>query len=361
MDSWTMSPPSPNLDAAFSILADGKPRSATEIFEEGIKRGLFDPQRQTRNNIYSALSAYFERALGCGIKPFIVQDPDRRFRLNRPIDDWPAIDSTGLPPLALASAPPATAAPVIAALQSAGGSSDFDAFERAVCATFELFGFAATHVGRIGAPDGYADALLGELQYRVMIECKLSPIGRGAHTGDAAEAAKYRDAYHAQYCALVAASLSNQTTFVSELHAHGVAAWTIDDLVRAAALRLDCSQIRNLFAPGFAADGLDDLAWAQIHGPAKRLRVVASLLVEMGLEQQQVAHTLADGASVPRLTADVALSLVDERLTTAGSTHGVTREEIDAAFSWLTSPYVERAIWTADRSAIVIRPSTSSG
>lgn len=188
--------------------------------------------------------------------------------------------------------------------------------------------------GGIGAPDGYADGLLGELQYRVMIECKLSPGGKGAHSGDPAEAAKYRDVYHADYCALVAPSFSNQTTFVSELHTHGVAAWTTDDLARAADMRLDCSQMRELFTPGFAADGLDDMAWAQVHGPANRLRVVASLLVEIALERQRIAYALS------------------------GSTHGVTREEIDAAFTWLTSPYVGRAIWTGDdRSAIVIRPS----
>jgi hypothetical protein len=28
-------------------------------------------------------------------------------------------------------------------------------------------GFPATHVGGLGAPDGYADALLGPLAYRV--------------------------------------------------------------------------------------------------------------------------------------------------------------------------------------------------
>jgi hypothetical protein len=115
--------------------------------------------------------------------------------------------------------------------------------------------------------------------------------------------------------------------------------------------------MRATFAPGFAADNLDDLAWAQIHGPVRRLRVVASLLVEIGLEQQRMAHTLADTTSVPRLTVDVAVSLIDDRLTAAGSTHGVTRDEIDATFTWLTSPYVGRAVWTGeDRSAIVIRP-----
>jgi len=99
------------------------------------------------------------------------------------------------------------------------------------------------------------------------------------------------------------------------------------------------------------------------------LRVVASLLVEIGLAQQKVAQDLSDPSaaaslsnhdSVPLLTRDVALTLIDDRLSGAASTRGVTRDEIDAAFTWLTSPYVARAIWTDDtHTAIVIRPVPS--
>ncbi|MGA8097549.1 MAG: hypothetical protein WB810_02695 [Candidatus Cybelea sp.] len=79
--------------------------------------------------------------------------------------------------------------------------------------------------------------------------------------------------------------------------------------------------------------------------------------MEIGLAQQRLAEQLDGTDAHPRLTKDVALSLVDERLISAGSAHGVTPEEIDEAFTWLTSPYVGRAIWTGeDRSAIVIRP-----
>ncbi|MFY9884693.1 MAG: hypothetical protein WBW87_15145 [Candidatus Cybelea sp.] len=94
------------------------------------------------------------------------------------------------------------------------------------------------------------------------------------------------------------------------------------------------------FCHGFVADALADLVWAQIHGATKRLRVVASLLVESGLAQERTARTIGQTASMPRLTADVALSLLDDRLVASGSTHGVTREEIDLALTWLTSPYV---------------------
>lgn len=343
------------LDVVFSILADGKPRSTAEIVAEARRQRLL-PERVTPQQISGALSLNIERALLHGRKPFVVQDPDRRFRLNRPIDDWPEIDTTSLAPLAAPAEAPAGAATAIAALRKAASGSDSVAFEVAVCSTFEIFGFAATHLGAAGQPDGYADALLGELRYRVMIECKLLGHRNLAESSAPAEAARHREDYHGDYCVVVAPALDAEPNFVAELRTHGVAAWTVDDLARAAVLRLDCSRLRPFFAPGFAANALDDYAWEHLHGSAKRLRVVASLLLEIGLAQQRMAHTVGDAAP-PRLTADVALSLVDERLMAAGSANGVTREEIDAAFTWLTSPYVDRAVWSDESyTAIIVRP-----
>jgi hypothetical protein len=361
-----MAPPSPLLDAAIAILADGKQRSADEILAEGQRRGLFDAG-QTRKHIYTALSQYVQRTLGRGRKPDIVEDAERRFRLNRTVDDWPDIDTTGLPPLAIPAAVPPTAAAAVAALQSAAAGSDPLAFELAVRDLIALLGFAAKHVGGNDAPDNIADALLGPLAYRATVECKLGRDDTISQSDAVAETAKFRDPYRADYCMLVAPSFDAEVTFVSELQTHGVSAWTVDDLIRAATLRFDCSQLRPLFAPGYAADALDDLAWARIHGPARRLRVVASLLVEIGFAQQKMAQGLSDPNvvvslpnrdSTPLLTPDVALSLIDDRLTAAGSTRGVTRDEIGAAFTWLTSPYVARAIWTNENhAAIVIRPT----
>jgi hypothetical protein len=367
MDSPIMAPPSPLLDAAMAILADGKPRSAEEILAEGQRRGLFDAD-QTRKHVYTALSQYVQRTLGRGGKPEIIEDAERRFRLNRPVDDWPDIDTTGLPPLAIPAALPTSAAAVVAALQRAAAGSDPLAFELAVRDLIAVLGFAARHIGGNGAPDNIADALLGPLAYRVTVECKLGRDDSISQSDAVAETAKFREPYRADCCMLVAPSFDAEVTFVSELHTHGVSAWTVDDLVRAATLRLDCSQLRPLFAPGYAADALGDLAWARVHGPAKRLRVVASLLLEIALAQQKIAQRLSDPSlvvslsnrdSVPLLTRDVALSLIDDRLAGAGSTRGVTRDEIDAAFIWLASPYVARAIWTDDTHiAIVVRPAT---
>lgn len=356
-----MAHPAPWLDAIFSILADGKPRSTVEILAEAHRRRLL-PAHATVQQINHTLSRYIGRELYRGRKPAIVEDPDHRFRINRPVDDWPALDTTGLAPLAIPTEPSASAAPAIGTLRKAASGSDSVAFEKAVCDMFAVFGFAPTHLGGSGAPDGYADALLGQLRYRVMIECKLLGHRNLAESSAAAEASRYREVYHGEYCAIVAPAIDAMPVFAAELRTHGVSAWTVDDLVAAAALRLDCSEMRPLFAAGFAVDMLDDLAWERLHGSAKRLRVVASLLVEVGLEQQRLAQQLEGRGATPRLTQDVALSLLDDRLTSGGSTHGVTPEEIDAAFTWLASPYVRRAIWTGDdEAAIVIRPSTSSG
>lgn len=349
-----MGPPSPLLDATQAVLADGKARTADEILAQGQRLGLF-ASRETRKHIYTALSQYVQRTLGRGRKPFIIEEPDRRFRLNRPVDDWPAIDTTGLPPLGAPRDPTPRAAAVIAALHAGERASDPAVLEQAVCGSFELLGFVATHVGGNDAPDGYADAVLGGLSYRLMLECKRSSDATISQSSAVAEAVKFRDVYHAQFCALVAPSFDGEITFVSELQTHGVSAWSLDDLARAVTLRIDSFQMRDLLAPGFAGDRLDDLAWAMQHGAAKRLRVVASWLVELGLEQQRMSHAM--GGPSPTFSPDVALSLLDDRLATHGSTHGVTGDEVDAAFTWLTSPYVGRAVWlNADRAAIVIRP-----
>jgi hypothetical protein len=105
-------------------------------------------------------------------------------------------------------------------------------------------------------------------------------------------------------------------------------------------------------------DTLDDLAWASIHGAAKRLRVVASLVAELGLQAQRMMHGFSGDIAYPRFTREAALALLDARLASTGATCGVTRDEIDEAFVWLTSPYVDRAVWPdASLEALVIRPS----
>lgn len=346
--------PSPIIDAALSILADGKARTADEILAEGRTRGVFDAS-MTRKHVYTSLSQYIERAVGAGRKPEMAEDIEHRFRINRAPDDWPDIDTTGLAPLSAPASLSTEANAAIIRAKHAEAGQDPTEYEEAVCALFSCMGFAATHVGGGGAPDGYADALLGPLAYRVMIECKLSTAGGIAHSDAAAEAAKYRGAYAGTYCSLVAPAFASETTFVAELSTHLVSAWTTSDLIQMLQAGVSPYDLRGIFAtPGFAANGIEDLLWARAHGESKRLRVIASLVLRFAAEQQRLAERFTTSGEPPAFTVDVALASIDAFLAQHNALHGCTREELEQVFAWLTNPLVRLAVWGDDGKTALV-------
>lgn len=350
-----MSVPSPIIDAAIAVLADGKARTADEILAEAQMRGLLDATT-TRKHVYTSLSQYIERALGTGRRPELAQDVQGRFRINRAPDDWPDIDTTGLPPLNAKFALPAQASQAIDRARSAAAGTDPTEYELAICNLFDQMGFAATHLGGTGAPDGYADALLGPLAYRVMIECKLAQGAVIAHSDAPMEASKFKDAYRGDCCILVAPAFEPGTAFLSELQTHGVSAWSTADLIGLLELGVSAFDARALFAlPGIAADATEDFVWARLHGARKRLRVLASLVLTQAAAQQRMAHAVGGASEAPHFTIDVAIATADTELANRGSQHGCTREEMRAVFEWLTNSLVRRAVWADDtRTSIVI-------
>jgi hypothetical protein len=151
------------LPAALAVLQDGVARTAQQIFDLAKARGLVADGASAKY-VYTALIEYIARANGNGRRPAIVQNGDRTFRINEPPDGWPAVALPADP------APSAQAVAAADALESSARSGDGAAFERAVCDAFAALGFAAVHLGGQKAPDGYADAQLGPLGYRVMLE-----------------------------------------------------------------------------------------------------------------------------------------------------------------------------------------------
>ena len=78
-----------------AMLGDGKPRDAQTILDEGLARGLFSPAT-TKGSVYENILLYIHQEAAGGHKAAIVEDPiTRKFRINRPVDDWP---DTTLPP-----------------------------------------------------------------------------------------------------------------------------------------------------------------------------------------------------------------------------------------------------------------------
>jgi len=421
------------ITATIAILEDGKARTAEEILDEALELKLVPPTT-TKKYIYSALIEYIARWLGRGRKPQIIQDADREFRINEPPDDWPDITPRGtrgadvtpsgargpdVTPSGARGAGGVEGQPghgdaaepeeqvaidaLIGRLDAASTGNDPAAFEIACCDVFAHLGFRTQHLGGHADPDGIADAILGPLAYRMMLECKSAPLHRPYHPHrpgqsdsggiverpDVAEAAKFVTAFEADYAALIAPDYGNDLETLSELKTHKVTAFTVADL--ATLLHLDANALEIctvLDEPGFAMEKIADLVWERHHGRVKRIATVAALIQRAGWSAQRTAseqYVTLSGATVgsevegpltawrsngdqlhaansrldrgdaPRLTVDAAMLLVDEALRAAGSTQACTREEVETAFAHLTDPLVGAATWLdSSRTAIAI-------
>jgi hypothetical protein len=226
----------------------------------------------------------------------------------------------------------------------------------AVCEAFEALGFVTQHIGGNRAPDGLMDAPLGQLAYRVMIECKTASGSVVAHP-DAAEAAKWREPYAADYSVIVGPSFGeSDAQFTSELALHQVSAWTVDDLLTAIGIGADPDELRPAFAPGYAEDQMPSVVWERTHGRAKRIAVTAQLIHD-ALWRRQVA-VVGHREDAPAIGEDAAMLLVDEELEKRGSKAVSTREDVRAAFAHLTSPLVGAARWldVAGGTIVIVAP-----
>jgi len=340
------------------ILADGKPRSAQQILEIGIAQGLL-PKTMLRKNLYGHLVQYIERTKAHDRKPLIIQNQtDRTFTINQPPDDWPDIP-TPEPPDQNQSQDPQRKAVIETLTKTSTGTNPTD-FEIAVCEAFEYLGYIAKHIGGERNPDGVIDAPLGPKAYRSMIECKTSVKGLVQGSGFVTEAIKYKDEYHADYCAVIGPKFEQLGTLDAELQTHKVALWTVADLVRILSMATNPYETIPLFDPGRASNVLDDIEWERRHGRAKRVRTIANVLLEEGWKAQVLAAKEGPREEAPLLNEDAAMMLVDAWLEKQGAQTGCTRADVRAAFDYLTSPLVARAIDAdANGGAIVLLGSPS--
>lgn len=312
----------PIVVAAIAVLSDGAVMTADEILAAALKRGLVAPT-MLKKYVYTSLIEYIARANGNGRRPKIVQTEDRSFRINEPEDHWPYVEMPPDPPVS------AETQALIDRLGSTAVGSDPAAFEQAVCDAFDALGFVSKHLGGQKAPDGYADAALGQLGYRVMIECKT---GQYAVTHpDAFEAAKYREPYGAAFCALVGSTFGEEIELAKELQNHDVAAFAVEDLQTLLRIGSNAYEMKALFAPGFAADGLEDLVWERHHGRAKRVRFIADAVVRAALSLQTAEAPANRPADAPKLDAATATWLVDQALVAAGTSVICTQDDVAEA------------------------------
>jgi|GEM_PF-2250491 len=150
-------------------------------------------------------------------------------------------------------------------------------------------------------------------------------------------APKYREAFGAQYCTIIGSAFAKDEQFDSEPQTHQVSAWTVDDLAVLLEMRANPYEMRDLFAPTVVNDRIMDLACRRNHDEAKRVRIAAQIIAESGWQTQCAAAHGGSVADAPVLTEDAAMLMVDTALAAQGSHVNCFRNDVRAAFTWLTS------------------------
>jgi len=331
------------------LLGDGKPRDAKAILDEGRAQALFTAAT-TKQSVYENLLLYIQQEAAAGRKAAIVEDPiTRKFRINHPVDDWPATTLEPRPRYVDA----ATLESIAARLRGTAVGNDPTAFEQAVCDTFALFGFVAQHVGGMYAPDGILDAPLGPLAYRAVVECKSTPHAKIVQQARPEEAAKFRESANADFAVLVGPQFHAGASFTQEMQAHAISVWTVEDLINALRNDVDAYECRDLFATGFVSERLSDLEWSRSHGAEKRAAVVRQILRREGYAAQCTVVREVKPSDAPVLSLDAAMLLVEAALQREGATAGASRDEVRDAIDDLVRS--GEAIRIPDRDGIIIR------
>jgi hypothetical protein len=337
-----------NLSAALGVLEDGKPREADVLLRDGIASGAF-PDTMSAKSIYLNLVQYIDREVAHQRRPEVVYDSSTHtFRVNRPVDDWPEIRLEPRPRNVSAEQLDA----ISNRLRSTSTGDDTAAFEQAVCEAFTLMGFIAKHIGGTGAPDGTLDAPLGPLGYRAILECKTARLGV-AKTVLPSEPAKFRDVYGATAAVIVGPDFKQEAMFFSELEAHDVALWVVDDLIDALRYDIDAYECIELFKGGVVHDRMREMIWNRTHGPEKRAAVVRMILRREGYATQRDLAGQVPWTESPGLTLEVAMVLVEGALRKMGASGGATRDEIRAAMDDLVRSF--DAVALPENRGIVIR------
>ncbi len=332
------------LDALRQLLASGRSATIETLCAEGIAGGLL-PAGTLAKYVANAVRGETGRQQLRGERPSFVFDGDY-VRLNVPRDPFAGYQAA---PSEAAFDVEALITKLVVTAHQGGGAADDSSvgapFERAVAEACAHFGLITTHDGRQGRPDVVATAPLGDAAYTVVFECK-SADGNMVQGHDASipEIAKFRDALRARYGVLSGPGFPAEETLDTELAAHNIALWTVDDLalvLRAAAHHaIAWSSLATLFAPGRASDAIAAFTFAHEHGAYERALVTYRYILSEGLAYQELlvgGDPDVERPSVP-LTLEVLATLVNQRLAAEGDTARVGVEDIRIALALATHP-----------------------
>jgi bifunctional non-homologous end joining protein LigD len=347
------------LAAVRAVLADAKPHSAAEICDIGIARGLLSATTIPAY-VQHGIATLLDRQRDRGEKPEILILPDGSYRLNVPIDPYASF----------AEAPRDRSAidPLIAELRASvvrdtpatpdDGPNIGAPFERAVAQAFAMLGLDTVRLGGEGQPDVVATAPLGSLMYRVAVECKTSAsVKLHGSAGFVVEAARLRDAVGATYAVLLGLDFPAERGIDAELATHGVALWTIEDLIALLECQLDHPiswlSLRPLFAAGRVADAVVAFRGEHVFGAYKRARVALTYALQQGLAYQTSLATEGAAIDAP-LTVDALTMLVNERMAREGMLGRCSTADIAGVVAVAGSPWYE-AMEVGDGHVVIVR------
>jgi bifunctional non-homologous end joining protein LigD len=353
------------VDALKQLLADGQAHAADDLCAAGIAAHLLPPGTKPEY-VVNAVRGLIGRQTLRGERPDFVELVDGRFRLNVPLDPFPAEPEPAVhnPDVdELCERLRATANRKIPPSDDDKGNTGAP-FERAVADAFTHLGFIAIRDGRHAAPDVVATAPLGASAYTIAAECKsFESTDPHVQWVAASEAARFRDQVGAEYAILIGPNMPGDKPLDEELLTHNVALWTVEDLI--ALLQADATHpiawptYIPLLTPGRSTQRITDTIFTHHHGPRQRAHIALTLMQEEALTYQR-SLTTAD-TQVQRtdaaLTIESLTLLVNQRLERNGDLARMGTNDIRAAVAIATSALVEAAHQEAESITLIRRPT----
>ena len=268
------------ITATIDILNDGKPRDAKQLLQEALNRKLIPPNT-TYHYVYTALIEYIARQLGRGRKPPILQDAQRRFRINEPPDDWPNL----VPP---ADLPVDRDAQGLAhRLETTGSGDDPAAFERPSAIRSRISAFSPS----ISAAGPSPTASPMPFSARSAIVCCWNVRRRSISSPNPTPPKPRSSATLSTPISARSSAPTSPTrsSCLQELQTHRVTALTVPDLQTLLHVAANPLEIKRVLVSGYAGDVMSDLLWERAHGLAKRVATIAYLILREGWNAQRIA------------------------------------------------------------------------
>lgn len=150
-----------------------------------------------------------------------------------------------------------------------------------------------------------------------------------------------RDAVGATYAILLGLDFPDERATTDELTRHNVSLWTLADLIAVLECQLHrpvkWTDLRQLLAPGRAADSVAAFRSEHLHGRNTLARLALQYAMEEGLAYQKSLATEDGQVADALVTAEALTLLVNQRMAREGMLGRCSNDDIRSALALATS------------------------